>query len=475
MTPELVQLAPACGALWKLDAGALASGYASGALSPVDVMRNVLERLDDANPRINAVIARDDDAAMAAATASAARWAQGAPLSPLDGVPISVKDNIPVQGLICTWGSRLFAQHAPRSDESPASRLRRAGALLFAKTNVPEFTLQGYTDNVLFGTTRNPWHLLSTPGGSSGGAVAAVAAGIGPAALATDGGGSIRRPCGFTGLVGLKPGRGTVPRADGLPAMLPGLEEIGPVARTVGDVVRILQVLAPAMRFDPAQILPNPAPRWSVVHWRAIAGGPVDAEITARVDAVASQLRAMGHRVTQAEAPASVEAFNRKAWPVLSATGLASVMAPHAGREHLLGPAMAMLLETGRRLSAIDLFEAQSLQRAMEADMAQLFMHHDVILTPSSAAMPWPAQESHPQAIAGEAVDARGHAVFTAFVNGAGLPAVSLPAEPPASGMPVGFQLVGAPGAEALLCALALAFEARHPWAHRRPQEPVST
>jgi aspartyl-tRNA(Asn)/glutamyl-tRNA(Gln) amidotransferase subunit A len=440
---------------WQLQAGELVAAYAQRRLSPVEALASVLARLDAVNQAINAVIARDDEAALAAAHASTERWQRGAPLSPLDGVPISAKDNIPQQGLPCRWGSRLFADHHPARDESPVALLRAAGAVLFGKTNVPEFTLQGYTDNALFGPTLNPWNLALTPGGSSGGAVAAVAAGIGPLALATDGGGSIRRPCAYTGLVGFKPGWGVVPRHDGLPEMLPGLEVIGPIARSLDDVVRILRVIAPEMThaFD---TLPAPRPL-RIAHWRRIGASPVDAGIAQRIDEAAARLRTMGHRVDVTEAPTEVEDFNRRAWPVLSSTGLAAVLEPQRGRESLLTPAMASMLFAGRAWRATDLFDAQALQRALVAAMRHVFASHDFILTPACAAMPWPAAESHPASINGQAVDARGHAVFTAFANGAGLPALTLPAGA-ADPLPIGLQLLGPRGSDARLCALGQSF-----------------
>ncbi len=441
---------------WQLDAGALAQAYATHALTPEAALASVLARLDAVNPLLNAVIARDDAGALAAARASTARWRAGAPLSPLDGVPLTVKDNIPQHGLPCRWGSRLFADHRPAHDESPVARLRAAGALLIGKTNVPEFTLHGSTDNALFGPTRNPWSPALTPGGSSGGAVAAVAAGIGPLALATDGGGSIRRPCAYTGLVGLKPGWDVVPRADGLPEMLPGLEVIGPIGRSVADVVRILRVIAPSMHAS-LEHLPSPRPL-RIAHWRRIGAAPVDPAITQRVDAAAELLHSMDHQVDVLPAPQAVEDFNRAAWPVLSSTGLAAVLAPLAGREALLTPALAQLLQAGRRHTAVDLFEAQACQRALRHAMDQVFATHDLVLTPACAAMPWPVTETHPALIDGQPVDGRGHAVFTAFANGAGLPALALPLAPH-GGLPVGLQLVGPPGSDARLCALGLVFE----------------
>lgn len=454
---------------WQLDIDALVQAYAARTLSPVEALGSVLARLDAVNPQINAVIARDDSAAYAAARESERRWLRGAPLSALDGVPISVKDNIPVAGMPCRWGSALYPAHAQLRDESPAQRLRDAGALLFAKTNVPEFTLQGYTDNLVFGTTRNPWNTALTPGGSSGGAVAAVAAGIGPAALATDGGGSIRRPAAYTGLVGLKPSWGTVPRAHGLPEMLPGLEVIGPIARSTADLVRVLQVIAPTLRQLDSPSLPAPQPL-RIAHWSHIAGSPVDPVIDQRMATVATQLRGLGHHVTMANAPAAVHVFNRLAWPVLSATGLAAVLHDSTPKDDArMTPALAAMLVTGRSLRAVDLFNAQVHQHALRDAMEQVFEAFDLVLTPACAAMPWAAEQSHPTTIAGQRVDPRGHAVFTAFVNGAGLPALALPAAPSSDGLPIGFQLVGPRGSDARLCALGLAFERQQPPARRWP------
>ena len=211
---------PSTDELWQRSAVDLVAGYTNKEFSPRDVLDSVFDRLDKINPKINAVVTVDREGALSAAAASEKRWLVGEALGPLDGVPLTVKDNIPVRGLRTTWGSNLYSNYLPAADELPIARLREVGAIILGKTNCPEFTLQGYTDNLLFGPTRNPWNLELTPGGSSGGAVAAVSAGIGPIAIGTDGGGSIRRPAAHTGLVGLKPSRGRVPRSDGLPAIL---------------------------------------------------------------------------------------------------------------------------------------------------------------------------------------------------------------------------------------------------------------
>jgi aspartyl-tRNA(Asn)/glutamyl-tRNA(Gln) amidotransferase subunit A len=231
-------------ALWSLSATELGRAYDRRELSPVEVLDAVLARCEAVNPRLNAIVTFDVEGARQAARASEARWHMGQALGQLDGVPLTVKDNIPVRGLRTTWGSRLLADYVPAEDELPVARLRAQGAVIIGKTNVPEFTLQGYTHNALFGTTGNPWDPRLTPGGSSGGAVAAVAAGLGPLAIGTDGGGSIRRPAGHAGLVGLKPSMGRVARANGLPAILHDFEVVGPMARTTADAALLFSAIA---------------------------------------------------------------------------------------------------------------------------------------------------------------------------------------------------------------------------------------
>jgi len=453
---------------WRLGAVELSQAFAQGSLSPVDALESVLERMRAVQPRINAVVACDLEGARAAAQASALRWRLGAALSPLDGVPLTVKDNIPVAGLPCRWGSKLYADFLPGHDEEPVQRLRAAGAVILGKTNVPEFTLQGYTDNLLAGATRNPWDLALTPGGSSGGAVAAVAAGIAPLALATDGGGSIRRPAGYAGLAGLKPSWGAVPRSGGLPELLPGMEVIGPIARSVADLVALMRIIAgpaPGSWQAPAEA----GRRQKIVYWRHISGSPVDSQILASVDAAAAALQALGHRVEEQPAPESIGHFNQAVWPVLSTTGLAAVLQDAAGREIELTPALRNLLAQGRNLRATDLFEAQRHASLMRAELSQLLTDFDALLTPTAAALPWSATQSHPTTIDGHAVGPRGHAVFTAFANAAGLPGLALPAAPSRQGLPIGLQLLRRQGADAELLALGLLYEQHHPWRDRWP------
>jgi aspartyl-tRNA(Asn)/glutamyl-tRNA(Gln) amidotransferase subunit A len=456
----------------RLPATTLAGLFARGALSPVEALAAVQDRARRLNPLLNAIVTPDELGARAAARASEARWQAGVPLSPLDGVPFTVKDNIAVAGLRCTWGSPLFADFIPGRDELPVARLRAAGMVLLGKTNVPEFTLQGYTDNPVFGPTHNPWDTRLTPGGSSGGAVAAVAAGLGPLALGTDGGGSIRRPASHTGLVGLKPSIGRVPRCDGLPAILLDLEQIGPIARTTADLIALLSLLVapdardPACRAMPPFAVSATPPRQRILYVPRFGTAPVDPEIAASTAAAATRLAGLGHVVEEGAAPFTTDELAALFGPVGQA-GLAWLMTQKAGE-----PAAPMLREmaaAGRALGAPALFSVLDGIAAFRRRMAGFFGAWDLMLTPSAAALPWPAGEVAPPIIAGQPVGPRGHAVFTNFANLAGLPGMALPGAPAASGLPIGFQLVGPSGSDGLLCALAAEWEAAEPWAQRWP------
>ena len=443
---------------WQLDACALGAAYRDGAATPLQVLESQLQRLETVQAKVNAMAWVDADGARRAAEASTARWHAGQPLSALDGIPLTVKDNIPVAGLPCRWGSLLYKDHVPERDESPVARLHAAGAVFLGKTTVPEFTLQGYTNSPLTGLTRNPWDLALTPGGSSGGAVAALAAGVGALALGTDGGGTIRRPAGHTGLYGFKPGWNCVPRKNGLPEVLPEMEVIGPIARSARDLQLTMTIIggeAPGAWGSLEQAVPPQR----IAYWRNIAGSPVNAQVLAVCDAAAQRLREQGHQVDVAAAPADIQVFNQQAWPVISTTGLAHVLRDQPDAAQQLSPALAEMLMRGRAWHATDLFEAQALVRRLRHALADVFLQHDLVLTPCSAALPWPAADPCPAEIAGQAVDGRGHAVFTAFANATGLPALALPAGR-VGRLPVGVQLVGPMGSDTRLLALAQQWDA---------------
>ena len=455
--------------LWALSAAGLIKQFRTGEATPSRALEACLARLDEVNPLLNAVVTLDRQGARQAARQSDERWRAGAPLGPLDGVPVTIKDNIPVAGLRSTWGSRLYGEWIPEKDETPVLRLREAGSVILGKTNVPEMTLQGYTSNLVFGPTGNPWSPELTPGGSSGGAVAAVGSGIGPIALATDGGGSIRRPASHGGLVGLKPTVGRVPRRDGFPPILLDFEVIGPLTRTVADLAATMAVISQpdpeavaASSFGPVTALAETG-RKRILFVPIFAGAPVDPEIAASVAEVASRLRALGHHVEDGASFDLADPINA-AWPVIAQTGLAWLMWDQRERLADLGPDIRAMAESGARLAATDFFDALHTALKLRENLAVFFRGFDMILTPTAAALPWPKNEAYPRVIDGQEVGPRGSAIFTGFVNAAHLPAITVPCRPSPAGLPIGFQLIAPWGRDEDLIAIAGEYEAGHPW-----------
>lgn len=456
-------------ALWQLTAAELTQGYRARRFSPTEVALSCFDRIDACQPVLNLMVSIDREAALVAASAATARWHAATPLSSLDGVPLTIKDNLHVRGMRTTWGSRLLNNYVAANDELPVARLRDAGAVFLGKTNLPEFAMQGYTSNEVSGTTRNPWNPLLTPGGSSGGAAAAVAAGCGPLALATDGGGSIRRPASHCGLVGFKPSQSRVQRGGGLPEIFLDYEVVGGLSRTVGDMRTLLSILAA----DPLQASMQQSAR--ILFVPQFGEQPVDDRIAAQIETSAFQLAKLGHQIDRPGAFSLSDDINRQ-WSSMSEAGLAWMM--NDGRIHgllqdalpagvdwprLCGAAAQETLRQGRAQSAVALFDLFDAVRRLRLQLHDVFRDYDFILTPATAALPWPAEESYPTRINGLEVGPRGHAVFTAMANAAGLPAIALPTGF-VDGLPTGLQLIGRPGEDKELLALAQQYEEACPW-----------
>ena len=461
--------------LWQLSAVELQRRYGDCSLTPLAVAQACLARLEAVNPQLNAVIARRDAAFLAEAAASTERHARGQPLSALDGIPLTVKDSLFTSDLPTTWGSPGLAQHQSEHDEFAVGRARAAGALIVGKTNVPEFALEGYTDNPIFGVTRNPWNLALTPGGSSGGAVAAVAAGIGPLAIGQDGGGSIRRPASHTGLVGLKPSLSAVPREHVLPSLLLDFEVIGPLARTVADARLLFDVMrgpAPVDRSSLAAAQAATRRRTGgplrILYVERFGSAPLDPQIADSVGSAVAQLAALGHHVEHGPLPLDLDFFST-AWPQVGQIGLARMFEAQPQWAAHASPKYLAMADLGRQLPAARLWQILERVAQLRRESAALFDTLDVIVLPAAAALPWPAVQAFPTHIDGQEVGPRGHAVYTGWVNAAGLPALALPCEPSREGLPIGLQLIGAYGSDDSLLDLGAAFEAAQPWSHRWP------
>jgi aspartyl-tRNA(Asn)/glutamyl-tRNA(Gln) amidotransferase subunit A len=438
--------------------GELAAAMRAGRLTSLALVERCMARIGRLDRRLNSFIALDEARALAAARESDARLARGAPRSPLEGVAISVKDNIHAADLPSTWGSRALAHYKPDIDELPVARLRAAGAIILGKTNVPEFTLEGYTGNELFGVTRNPWDTRLTPGGSTGGGAASVAAGLVPAALGTDGGGSIRRPASHTGLVGWKPSIGRWPRIDGFPAILTDFETAGTMTRTVEDALLLDDVLKGPDARD-RRSLYAASPRWRsekprIVYAPRFGDAPVDADVSAVVGEFVRALQRDGYEVREDGVFFDLEDAAR-IWHVVSRAGVAWLMRENASMESEAGSSARAMAAEGRKLTGAEYIDALERVAAFRRRCAELFDSVDLVVTPTAAALPWPAATPYPNVIDGRPAGPRDHAIFTGWVNIAGSPAISLPIGLSRSGLPIGVQLAAGFGADAALLAFA--------------------
>jgi aspartyl-tRNA(Asn)/glutamyl-tRNA(Gln) amidotransferase subunit A len=460
----------------KLSIREMHAALKSGSLTAQAILEHYLDRIERLDPLLNAFVHIDKAGARQAALASDARFKAGQPFGLLDGIPVTIKDNILVAGMPCVWGTKLFADYVADHDELPVTRLREAGAVIVGKTNVPEFTLRGFTGNAVFGATGNPWNPELTPGGSSGGSVSAVAAGLVPFSLGTDGGGSIRRPAGYTGIVGLKTSISRIPRAGGLPPLLGDCEVVGPLARTTDDVRVVMSVLARPHPQDQHSLAFQPmseeaaAPRpLKVLFVERFGDAPVDPEIAALCRSAAMSLEAFGHSVTTGAMPIDLGPVTAN-WQILANAGLAKLATDRTDYFDLVSPPFADQARAGAKLSASDYVGFIDTISAFRVDTARVFETIDVIITPASAANPWPKATQFPALIDGKEAGPRGHAVFTGWVNACGHPGLSVPAGWNADGLPVGMQMVGAFGADDLLLDLAWQYETANPWANRWPE-----
>jgi aspartyl-tRNA(Asn)/glutamyl-tRNA(Gln) amidotransferase subunit A len=445
-------------------------------LSPVELTDAVLARIDALNPRLNAFCLVAHDVARRAAREAEIAVMKGEPLGGLHGVPVSVKDVLFTRGLRTTGGSRLYADHVPEQDAVAVGRLRAAGAVLLGKTTTSEFGHKAVTESPLFGVTKNPWNLERTPGGSSGGAAAAVASGCGPIALGTDGGGSVRIPAAFCGLVGLKPSYGRVPLGAGFPGW-DHVSHVGPLARTVRDAAAVLDTIAGADDRD-RESLPREAGTYVDacdgdikglnLAWTPDLGyARVDPEVLALTGDAAAEFEALGCHVEVVnpgwENPE--EAFAT----LIAAQFYAAWSDELPAAEARLDPTLVKLVRRGGAVTARDYLRARARVAAYWEEVRAFLERFDFLLTPTTAVGPFAAAGPPPREIDGESVSVLGWMPFTYPFNLTGQPAVSVPAGVTADGLPVGLQIVGRRHADRTVLAAAAAYEAARPWSARRP------
>lgn len=452
------------------DAFDLSVALQAGGLTSSDLVEQTLDRIDRIDPVLNAFVHVDREGARAAAAAASARRRAGATFGPLDGIPVAIKDNLFVKGMPARWGSRMFADFVPAEDDICVERLRAAGCVIVGKTATPEFALSSRTQSLLSGVTRNPCDPRLTPGGSSGGSVAAVAAGMVALALGTDAGGSIRNPAGLTGLIGLRPSTARVPRRFGFPPMAIDFQVIGLATRTVRDLRLLYDVLAGPDSRDPASTrLPaGPGPDRPIIgSFNSVADIVCDDAVLSAFDAALAALSHVGCDIRACAAPYDLGALGAL-WGQLTASAIARVgRTLPSGWEDRATPSIAAAAARGAALSAADYVEALDRLAMFRARTSEAWGDADYMVCPVSPAPAWPADREHPDSIGGRPGRPGDQDAFCGWVNAMALPAISLPVTPHPDGRPIGLQIVGRYGSDAGLMHLARQLEQSPVWSSR--------
>jgi Asp-tRNA(Asn)/Glu-tRNA(Gln) amidotransferase A subunit family amidase len=459
-----------------MPASELASSIRKRKISPVEVIDAVLDRIEKVNPRLNAYVTLTATEARAEAKAAErAVMRRSATLGALHGVPFSVKDLVITKGVRTTFGTPIYRDNVPTEDAPMVERLRAAGAIMLGKTNTPTFGWIGATHNLVFGITRNPWNVERTPGGSSGGASAAVAAGLAPLAIGTDGGGSIRIPASFAGIYGFKPSHGRIPLHP--PSAAWSLSHIGPMTRTVADAALMMNAAAGPDERDPTSL-----PGQRVDYVRAIKGDlkgvriawsadlgfaeAVDPEVREACARAARTVRETGGRVEEVKAgwPSPAEA-----WHLIFCGGIATRMAPYRERRDEIEPGLLHLIEWYLSQPPAAYVQAWFDRLNWWAHPRALFEKYDLLLTPTVACPPFAVGLDNATEIDGKPLGPYAWIPFTYPFNLTGQPAASVPCGFTKGGLPIGLQIVGRRFDDATVLRASAAFERVRPWASERP------
>jgi aspartyl-tRNA(Asn)/glutamyl-tRNA(Gln) amidotransferase subunit A len=467
-----------------MEATALAAAIKTKQISAVEAAEAVLDRMEHVEPHVHAFCTPTPDLALAHARRIDADLTAGLDAGPLAGVPVSIKDLILTRGVRTTSGSVAYEDLIPEEDDVAVERLKAAGAVIIGKTNTSEFGYSATGHNPIFETTRNPWNLAMTPGGSSAGAGAAVASGVGPLALGSDGGGSVRIPASHCGLYGFKPSMGRIPLYPGSrDERYPGvsgwesLECYGPLTRSVADAALMMSVMAG----------PDPRDRHSIpnegIDWlESVRGGIKGKRVAysadwgyAAVDPEVAQIAADAARLFERDHGCAIAEAN-PGWEDPAAAFAATIVA-----ETDLRGMRRMIDRHGRKMSqhmvdllsrpwtAEDLTDANIARKGVANKMWRMMARYDLLLTPTLCVPPFPILMQGPEKIAGRYVRPESWLAFTFPLNLTGQPAATVPAGWTRGGLPVGLQIVGRHLDDAMVIRASAAYEAARPWAHRWP------
>lgn len=460
------------------DATELAQQIRNGDVSPVEVVKAHLDRIEQTNPQVNAIVTLAENA-LSEAKAAEQAVRSGQPLGPLHGVPFTVKDSIDTAGVMTQRGSPIFRHRMPSQDATSVARMKAAGGILLAKSNLPEFSYWIESDNLLSGRTNNPWDLTRTPGGSSGGESAAIAAGMSPLGLGTDLAISVRGPASQTGITSIKATHGSIPMTGIWPRAPRRFWHVGPMARSVRDIALAFSLLSgpdgqDAFATRAAHPLPDHGvqPRPLRIGWMTGPGfGPVDAEVAAVVKAAAAALQQSGVQVEEVgiaalERDFALDVFNRLHVMEMKPAFAAAVAGRDPAEIYKMARTMLSLPDTS--LQAY--IEAEQAAERIRDGYADYFSRYDALIT---QVLPTPAHKHGIEqlVIDGQTVDVSWLQAATVPLNVTGLPGIALPFGQSSEGLPINIQITGKWHDEATILAIAARLEALSPVAGLHPRQ----
>ena len=460
-----------------MSACEMAEKIKSQELTSLEITETIIERIEKINPIINAYCTTTFDLARKMAAKADDAVKKGEKLGILHGIPTSIKDLMETKGIRTTFGSRIYENYIPEEDDMTVKKLKEAGIVLLGKTNTPEEGHKAITDNFIFGESKNPWNLERTCGGSSGGAAAAVASGLAPLALGSDGGGSIRIPSCFCGIYGLKPNFGRIARKFRHMAFCT-MSHYGPIVRYVKDAALMLDAMA-----GPDSVDKYSLPQQEVNFLEFLEEKPNRLKIGYSLDL--GFVKALDKEVEESVVNA-VNKFEQFDWSVekikiklrkADATMAVLITSPFAYDykplleewRNKLTPTLVRLIDAGMNISALELLRAESQRQNIEQVVYQFFKNYDILITPTTAVPPFKLGKMFPERIAGKSVSPIGWMPFAFPFNMTWNPAASIPCGWTKDGLPLGMQIVGRKWDELTVLQVSKAFEEIAPWQDKRP------